>query len=426
MHFTNFKKPDENQVNVDEEEQTKTIKAFQKPQEENSEEVARSVRRDVSHKLIGKCTNPSRENDIFFRDAINDSNDESVKILGDYLDENGKLQITFGSAGRNAAGCASGHSTIRTNGEAHVIRHELGHTFDSWEGTKMENQPFKRINFESRDYASACYVDDETGKTMNEMLHEELGVSMYKATFKGWKVSYTKQGIDKRQTRIDAVKRVNDIFNKYTDKIFDRQTGVENARLKYKELQLKAKQVDTESWNDIRETDEYKEYERLRQNVYKAENDYRDRIFKTGAMSVSYSNSPEVVETRKLADEARMKYEDKRRKIYREKFGEDNYELYTKLSKAQWGVYKEIEGVAGIVGDTMDYLGASGTQFYQTNGHGSYYFKQRKESGYALEVFANMFDCYMSKDTWKREFVKELFPKSSKIFEKIYYRKWRK
>ena len=281
-----------------------------------------------------------------------------------------------------------------------------------------------RGNFESKDYASIRFVDSETGKTMNEMLHEELGVSMYKTTIKGWKMGYTKLGVDKREVKIAAASRINEVYNKYGDKIFDEITGIPNSRLRYKELRTKYNEINSNLWKDLAESEEKKELERLNSEVYKTENEYSQRMFKSGAFSVTYSNSPEVVEIRKKRDAAREKYRDLERKTFLEKMGEKDLQDYELLSKEQYKTYNKMEGVAGLVGDTLDYLGA-GSSFYTTNGHGSNYFKNRRESGYALEIFANMFDAYMSKDEWKKECVREMFPKTSKIFEKIFYKKGR-
>lgn len=424
IHFTNFKKPDEIETT-----KTETFKTFKKTKEEstsmvdNNENDIKIVRKNARNSLIKKCVNPSRDNDITFEEVIEDSNDESVKILNQYLGDNEKLTIRFGNAGRNAAGCAWGYSNITTNHSVHTIRHELGHTFDNWYGKNMPANG--RNNFESSDYASVRFVDDETGKTMNETLHEELGVSMYKATLKGWKIGYVKQGTDKRETKIASADKINSVFNKYADKIFDEQTGIKNARLRYKELRIRYNELN--GYNSIVDKElenlpEKIEYEKLLKEVYRTENEYRDKMIKAGATSIVYDNSPEITRAREQASIARTKYNNKRAEVFRQKFGEKDYAEYEKLSKEQYGVYRKLEGVAGLVGDTLDYLGV-GTTFYQTNGHGSHYFKERKEAGYALEIFANMFDCYSSKDTWEKECVKEMFPKTSKIFEKIYYNK---
>lgn len=428
-HFTNFKKPDENETEIVKTEETKTIKTFKKPeqeqpkQEETDNSDIKSVRKNATNKLIGKCRNPSRDNDITFQQVIEESNDEGVKILDEYLGQNNRLSIKFGSAGRNAAGRAFGYGDIDTNHDTHTIRHELGHTFDNWYGKDLPEN--NKGNFESQDYASVRYVDDETGKTMNETIHEELGVSMYKTTLKGWRLSYQKQGVDKREVKLEAANRINTVFNKYADKIFDEITGIPNSRETYNKLRVKYNEINSNLYKDLVDTEENKEYERLRSAVYKAENDYRDRMFRQGATSVYYSDSPEVRTARDLADKARQKYEELKQKTFREKFGEKELADYEKLAKNQYNVYSKMKGVAGLVGDTYDYLGV-GSSFYTTAGHGEHYFKQRREAGYVLEIFANMFDCYMSNDTWKKDFVKEAFPETSKVFEKIYYKKGKK
>ena len=422
IHFTSFKKP--------EEDTTKTFTNFAKNEEQaakkadsGSEQDIKTVRKKAQKSLIGKCTNPTEENNKTFGKVIEDSNDEGTKILDEYLGSNDRLKIKFGNAGRNAAGVAYGFGDIVTNHDTHTIRHELGHTFDNWYGKDLPDNG--RGNFDSRDYASVRFVDDETGKTMNEMLHAELGVNMYKATLKGWRIGYVKQGIDKRETKLAAATKINQVFNKYADKIFDGITGIPNSRERYKELRIKYNEINGDMYKDMAETPEGIELERAKKEVYRAENNYRNEMIRKGAYSIYYDNSPEVKAAREVERAANEKYRIKRDELFRQKFGEKNLQEHELLSKKQYEVYKHINGVAGIVGDTLDYLGAGGT-FYQTNGHGSNYFNERKEAGYCLEIFANMFDCYMSKDTWKRECVKEMFPKTSKIFEKIYYKKGRK
>lgn len=424
-HFTNFKKPEETETTKN----TQTFNTFKKteqeskPQVETNSDDIKTVRKNAAHNLIKKCVNPSRENDITFKDVIEDSNDESVKILNQYLNENEKLQIRFGNAGRNAAGVAWGDSSITTNHSVHTIRHELGHTFDNWYGKTMPDNG--RNNFDSKDYASVRFVDEETGKTMNETLHEELGVSMYKATIKGWKIGYAKQGTDKREVKMASAQHINEVFNKYADKIFDEHTGIKNARLRYKELRTRYNELsgfNSVVDKELENSPEKLEYEKLNKEMYRAENEYREKMIRAGATSIYYGNSPEIVKAREQVAIARSKYNDKRSEVFKQKFGEKDFAEYEKLAKEQYGVYRKLEGVAGIVGDTFDYIGV-GSTFYSTNGHGSNYFKQRREAGYALEIFANMFDCYSSKDTWKRECIKEMFPKTSKIFEKIYYKR---
>lgn len=422
IHFTNFKKPDE--------ENTKNgfttfTKGEEKPQEietDNSQDI-KSTRRKTRNSLIGKCVNPTRENDITLGEVIDNSNDESIGVLGEYLNSNDKLKIQFGNAGRNAAGYATGYSSIVTNHSTHTIRHELGHTFDNWYGKDLPENG--RGNFEDRDYASVKFVDDETNKTMNEMLHEELGVNMYKATMSGWRMSYRKLGVDKRETKIAAANNITNVFNKYADKIFDKITGIPNSRERYKELRIQYNELNENMRKYMLETQEGMELEQADAKVREAENNYRNEMMRKGAWSIYYDDSPEVRGAREKRRAIYERYQKKRTELFNEKFGEKNLQEHDLLSRKQYEVYKEIEGIAGIVGDTLDYLGA-GSSFYSTNGHGSHYFNQRKEAGYCLEIFANMFDCYMSKDSWKKECVKEMFPKTSKIFEKIYYKKGKK
>lgn len=425
-HFTNFAKPDETEVIKEETIEKKQISNFKKPTDEETKPIEKvNHRESATNRLIGKCVNQrTEENDNTFKKVIDDSNDESVEILNKYLGDNDKLKIKFGSAGRNAAGRAWGYGDIDTNHNVHTIRHELGHTFDNWYGKDMEKDP-NHFSFENSDYASVRFVDDETGKTMNEAIHEELGVSMYKTTLKGWKLSYIKQGRDNRETKIASAKRITDIFEKYGDKIYDEMTGIPNSRARFKELRQKYNDIQWNLTKDLENTPESKLYNSLRQEKYKAEEEYAQEMYRKGATSIIYSQSPKVQLARERLEVAREKYEQLKKKTFNEKFGEQDMKDYENLYKNEMLVYKKLEGVAGIVGDTIDYIGA-GSTFYTTNGHGKNYFDQRKESGYVLEIFANMFDSYMSKDTWKRECVKEMFPQTSKIFEKIYFRKGKK
>ena len=423
-HFTSFQKPQEDNTENSTFKSFKKVETETKIEEKPIEKDIKTVRKETRGDLIKKCVNPSRENDITFEEVVDESNDESIGILNQYLKENQKLTIKFGGAGRNAAGYASGYGEIVTNHSVHTIRHELGHTFDNWYGKDMEKAEGK-FAFESQDYASVRYVDNETGLTMNETLHKELGVSMSKATIKGWKISYKKEFRDKTEVKAASFKRINDIYNKYGDKIFDEMTGIPNSRKKYKEFRERYNDINWNMNSYLADTPEYKEYQRLKSEVYKAENEYRDEMVKKGAWSINFDNSPKVRAARQTAELARQGYEKLKNQTFIEKFGEKDYEEYQKIAKLQYSVYKKMEGVAGLVGDTSDYLNV-GTTFYASNGHGKNYFDKRKESGYVLEIFANMFDCYMSKDSWKRDCVREMFPETSKIFEKIYYKKGKK
>lgn len=421
-HFTNFKQPGE-------ETTQKGFTTFNKVEEQpqttktNNEQEIRAVRRKARNSLIGKCVNPSRENDITFEEVVDDSNDEGVKILDDYLGFNDSLQIKFGNAGRNAAGYAQGFNFIVTNHSTHTIRHELGHTFDKWYGKDLPESG--KGNFYDKDYASVKFVDDETGKTMNEMLHEELGVNTYKATFVGFQVKFHKQGIDKREVKVASAKRINEVFNKYGDRIFDEMTGIKNSRTRLGELKSQFSDIQTQVIRELATSQERIDYDNALKEMYDAEDKYRMKIIMSGGNIISYQRSPEVQAAREKQEGARQRYEELKRKTINDRFGEKNNQDLELLSKTQYRVYDKMDGVAGLVGDTFDYLNA-GSSFYTTNGHGSSYFSKRKDTGYCLEIFANMFDCYMSKDAWKKECVKEMFPKASKIFEKIYYKKGRK
>ena len=391
----------------------------QKQEETNSRE---SLTNNLTSKFIGN----KEEIDGTVAKVVETTSEEGQKIISDYLKENEKLTIKFGGAGRNAAGCAWGYTQINTNTDPHTIRHELGHTFDNFYGKQLEVDPSKPTGYVDKDYASMKYVDDETGLTMNEALHEELGVSMYRATFGARGLRYIKEKRDNTELKKIQATRINEVYNKYADKVFDELTGISNSREKYILYSKQYKEAVEVAKNEMINTEIGQLTEQARQEVNKAEEEYRSEMIRKGAWMITYANSPKVVEARAKLQALRPKYEEVYKKLIEEKFG-DKWEEYNKIANNRYTVYQKLKGVAGLVGDTHDYLKVSGNNdFYTTNGHGDYYFNQRKESGYALEIFANMFDCFTSKDEWKKECVKEMFPMASKIFEKIYYKKGRK
>lgn len=430
IHFTNFKKPDEDEEKVVDEEtevveteqdNTKGFTQFGKDQDK-TEKTIEQVREESANSLIDKCSNRTDENDNTLKQAIEESNDESVKILGDYLQNNDQLHIRFGNAGANAAGYAEGYGTIVTDHSVHTIRHELGHTFDNWYGKEIKKDG---LDFYCQGYSSCAWVDPDTGKTMDEMIHEELGVHMYKTTVSGYfSVRYVKTGKDKREDKIETATRINKVYNKYCDKIFDEITGVENSRMKMKTYKAEYAGIRSNIENELKDTEQYKNYQRLYQEQLEAERKYAEQERAKGSWSIYYSNSPEVEEAREKTRAAWNIWQTFKDEQTIEKFGRERFNEWRDMQSKQYSIYKKIEGVAGIVGDTHDYLGVHGDNaFYTTNGHGEHYFSQRKMGGYTMEVFANMFDAYMSKDEWKKECLREMFPQTIKTFEKIFYRK---
>lgn len=340
---------------------------------------------------------------------------DNVEVLNNYLENNEKLKIKFGYAGRNAAGCAQNDGEIIANHDPLTIRHELGHTFDYFYG---KNLPHDEISVMSG-YSSMRFKDPETNKTMNETIHEELGVSMYKPTIKGWSLTYRKLGIDKIEKKREAAKKIQDIYYEYCDKYLDEFTGVKNAREKFRQLDAEIEFQNKELYRELQESEEFKQHEIAMKEASRAEANYSDEMIRKGFHTVIFSQSPEVMKAREKAKELYSKVEQKKKELM-QKYNTDE------LTKQKWdilqkthNVYQKFKNVSGVVGDTFDYLGTGGS-FYTTNGHGSNYFNQRKSDGYVTEIFANMFDAYLRKDKEQWECLEKMFPATTKVFKKIY------
>ena len=425
-HFTAFKKPDTGSDTTSNDGQKvvkgkpQTFIKFKKDQNNSNEESIKQAREKATQILSGTCSKLNEQHKNTFKKVIDETNDEGVAILSDYIKANDKLNINFGNAGRNAAGYASGN-TIVTNGEVHTIRHEIGHTFDTFIGKDFAKN--NKAIWDGKGYASVEFIDEESGKTMNEMIHEELGIAMYKGTLKGWRIAYVKQGRDSYEKKKEAFERINVAFQKYGNKLYDEETGITNARERYKLLRNQDNDARNKYlWGNeaIKGTDLEKEYNEANKAKWDAESAYARDIYSKGGYSVTYNDSPEVVNARKIYDEVRQKVDEEKRKAYENAFPKKLQDELNTLLHAEYMVSKKMEGIRGIVGDTQDYLNVGASTFFTLRGHGKHYFDQRKEGGYVIEIFANMFDSYTDKESWKKDCIREMFPKTSKIFEKIY------
>ena len=418
-HFTNFKKPDEN-----ENSENKTFANFSKGSEKSAdiETQKQNFKKSISERFQNVQQADHLEETV---DKLSETlNDEAREKLNQYLAENKDLQFAFGGAGRNAAGRATNYTKINTNSNPHTIRHEIGHTYDNFYGKDLPSNG-EHKTFLSSDYASVKFVDPETGKTMNEMLHEELNIHNVEVHFVGWRMSARKTGRDSFQNKKASMKKIADIYNKYCDKIFDKVTGIENARNRYVELVHKKNDSLAQADKLAENTPEGLKYAELRQQYLDKQEEYREQQRAAGRSYIYWGETPELAEIKKKRDEAYIKREIESGKIYRLLFTKEDEDLFKDLTDKQSEVNQKMRDIAGIVGDTADYMNVGSGTFWSTAGHGNNYFKERYDSGYALEIFANMFAAYASNSKEAVECIKEMFPKSVKTFEKIYNRQFK-
>lgn len=426
IHFTNFKKPDDEEQSGLEKEVQKGFENFGKgiKQEFNAE----TIKKDIRNNLVSRFGVTDRDDKAakqdFCEKMVDSLNDDGLQKMNEYLNQNQSLKMKLGGSGRNAAGCAWGYGEINLDDTSpHVMKHEIGHTFDNFYGKDLPSIA-GHTTYMSKDYASNKFVDPEFDKTMNEMLHDELGIHNVKASFSGWHFSFRKEGKDSSKVKQESMQRIADVYTKYCDKIFDRDTGVQNARQVRDSLQAKDNNAWIESRNQAEQTPEGIAYKDAKRAVWAAEDRYREEMRKKGAFAINFSESQEVQAARKLRDDAEVKMSAIRQTIYEQMMPKEEKARLKELNDAHWKVYRKMRGVGGIVGDVANYMNVSERTPYQVNGHSNSYFKDRGDGGFSLEIFANMFDSYMSKDPIQMECIREMFPKSSKIFEKIYNKKF--
>lgn len=414
IHFTNFKKPDEQEP-----------KKFDKFSKGGSEEFdLEKAQKTFKENLASRFNTKNTEAVEKAADGLKDSlNDEALKLYNDYFAENQKLKFEFGGAGRNAAGCATGYSLINTNSSPHTLRHEIGHTFDNFYGKDLPKDEEHHTYYGS-DRACNRFVDSEFGVTMNEMLHEELSVHNVAVTYTAWRVRTYKTGRDSTATKNASMQKIADIYNRYCDKIYDEATGIANAREKYLELYKK----DNESWSKAgvlaEESEEGKAWKAAKQKVYEAQDRFAEEMRKQGKYSWYYQDSPEVMEARRIRNEAEEKMSIVRDKFYQSLFSQEERDLKKELFSKMPEVGKRMKDIACIVGDVSDYLNVASGASWSILGHGNHYFKERYDGGFSMEIFANMFSSYSSKNSMQTECLKEMFPQSFKIFEKIYHKQF--
>ena len=365
---------------------------------------------------------PSPETEEFTKKIIEESN-ENIEILNKLFNENDKLTVNFGYAGRNAAGCAWGYSSVTMEGKnVHTYRHEMGHIFDAFYGKDLETNKDK-YPFSNR--LCTRYIDDEEGKCFDEVIHEELGIHNYETVLSGWKLTYRKRGIDKRETKIAGVQKVADIFDDYCKQLYDEEAGIKNAYDKRIELKTKQREAQDKATQEANNDPKVQAlttlYNDARKEVNREEQLYADEQMRKGASTIIYSESSKVVNAREKSNKYFQELQSVKYGLindYTNKyFSAEDKATLDKLEKVKsFEIYKKVRGLAGIMGDTEDYVGVYKSKF-DTNGHGSNYFNTRKDDGYSSEIWANMTDCYIQdKKQW--DVLKKMFPRATGIFER--------
>jgi len=411
-HFQVFKKPDGDEPTAINLGQQPT-QATQEPVK--AEESKPDVKASLAEGFKKVNSNYNDEHAKTFNKVIEETNDEAQVLLNKYISENTALTIRFGNAGRNAAGVAMGNS-ITTNGETHTIRHEMGHTVDSFYGGKFgEKNPL--YGWESN--LSTHYIDLEEHKTLNQVLHEEIGMHTVERSMEGWKIRELKTGKDKHDEIKQKMIPIYQAYRDLGDSYFDEISGVKNARETLKELRIKYNTAKDNARKLLVNTEEYKAYQEANKAVYKAEGDYVNEQIKKGAFSIIYSQSPEVLKARQIRDNARNKLDEKEAELINNAISKEDEAEITRLDKLETETYlKHLQGMASVIGDLQDYTGTIGG-YYPTRGHGDYYFKQRKTDGLAHEIFANLFDIYCNKSDKMKDAIKKALPRTAGVFDRI-------
>ena len=415
-HFTAFEKPKDNE--------TKVVEQKGKGEKPEKKETSTKEQHIKSIESRFKEKNEKTKN---FSNKIYENSNENISTLTKMLNENDDLKVSFGYAGRNAAGSASDYQRITMTGESvNTYRHEVGHVWDAYYGRDLEDNKDK---YPMSHRICTRYIDDKENKCFDEVLHDELGIHGYNTVFKNWKLTFQKRGVDKRENKIKTVERVNSIFSDYCGEILDEKVGVKDAFKKYTELRERIRNVDTEIQKIINNDDEikqvYKEYSDYSDITNQIEEDYANSQMEKGIYSIHFANSPEVVKAREKRKGLLEKYTDlknSKEKEIREsakfKLTDEEKAFIKKVDdNKDYTIYKEVGGIAGIVGDMEDYMDVHRSK-YMTKGHGSNYFNQRKDDGFSCEIWANMFDCYIDKNKKNWEVLKKMFPRSTGVFER--------
>lgn len=413
IHFQNFKKPDDSSTKTDEQKQQ--FQKFEK--QEQPKEQEKSKQQVLENSLKRVISNKKGDFSKAINELITTTKPERQQQLAKYLDENQKLQIRFGDAGRDAAGKCYGSTSIVTNENPHTVRHEIGHSYDEFYGEKLGGDDRPSSTFGSKKLTMNV-VDEKEGKTFNEVLHEELGMHPYEVSLQGWNIRELKTGRDNYENIKKQVSPIYKAFTEYVDGLFDKESGVENSRQKLEELSKKIKENDKLASEELYQTDEYKLYDKAKSNLYHAEAQYRDEMIRKGAISISYSNSPDIIKAREELRQAGLDRDKKLAEIKNRRNNQIDVNEYNRLKDIKdFKLYKKYPGLAGIVGDIKDYTNTGGL-FYVINGHGNSYFKKRKSDGLAMEIFANMFDIY-NKSGEEINCLKKALPRTFGVFERL-------
>lgn len=403
-HFANFGK--------------KLIETEAQPTKENNSFVKNSNKtKDITSSIFERVTNRNEKTDEILSKLKDETSEEAQNMLVSYVDQNENLKMTFKPAGR-WAGYASGSGLVVSNHSVHTIRHEMGHTWDCFYAKTEKNE---HPEWGTLPYLSTHYIDKKEGKTLNQVLHDELGMHTTEIKISGYRFRELKTGADKRETKAAFMKKIIDEYNNYCDILFDKKAGIKNAREKVQKLKENLAKYEQEAREEWFNSDEKKEYERLNHEVYHEEEVYSKEQFKKGAWRVLYSDSPKVMAAREKRNKARELSEKKYNDILSSKgtYKKDKEE-YNRLTKIRdFNLIKETEGINGVVGDLCDYTGTGHTS-YPTNGHGyDYFYKTAKTTGIATEIFANLFDIHCGKDDNKKEAVKKMLPKTTAVFDRL-------
>ena len=419
VHFQTFKKPEETK------QKTETKKPEEEKIKSNSETTIKAVKQNMTDSFK-RSDYYKKSNDEHIEKVINkviENNDtEKMVVLNKMLEENNKLTIRFGGSGRYA-GCAWGSGSVSLDSDSpHVYNHEIGHVWDAFYGKGLVTNEGK---YPMSERLVTRWIDNSEGKCFNDVIHEELGINGYDTVLKGWNIRYVKRGVDKREDKIKSAERIGSIYNDLCDKILDEKTGIKNAFQVREELRVKRKNALDEA-RDFADKNQdvakaYDEYQDSNHKENVAENNYRNSMMEKGAYSIIYSNSPEVLKAREEKNNSWNKYldllEKKRDEYYKTKgLTQEETDKLNKIEKSFYSISQKVNGLSSIIGDTSDYMGV-GRSKYATGGHGKSYFDKRKDDGYSAEVWANMFDCYLAKDKRQYETLKQMLPRSTKIFE---------
>lgn len=406
---------------ADKEGNNKGFSNFKQPEREKTAEVTSEVTpeetapseepKDFTETIKARTKNNSDRSEQAYKEMQEQMSNEGRNILHKYLTENDKLNIKFGGTSSGAAGWAYGSRSIVTDHNPHTITHELGHTFDYFYAKDIQN-PNEKYGLTPS--LSTHYVGED-GKTFNQILHDEI--AMHTSELNNRLRAY-KTGRDSAETKMTAMRPILEAFNQYCSSLLDTETGIKNSYARQVDLSNEINALEREAEKKAIESDEFQAYINAKERKMKIEHDYAESQHAQGNWSVWYSDSPEARSAREEVSQAWEKYSEKRREFLENADTENKRTELKKIESAYWKVYKKTDALSGIMGDLMVYSGVGGTKF-TTNGHGSHYFNERKTSGIAQEVWANMFDIATSNDEGSKATLKKMLPKSFAMMEQL-------